>query len=105
MVIGPKKLMEKIQSDERDLVARLEQKIDSSLAGNFDGKSSVIHYRFDAECEALRQFVLEGLLEKYRSQGWSSVQIGCSYGQRDEGWKYIEFRYNADENPRRSRDR
>ncbi len=108
MAISPKKLMEKIQSGEKDLVARLEQKIDSSLARNFDGKRGVIYYPFDAECEALRPFVLKRLLDKYRSQGWSSVKIrsrndGIHY--YDEGTKYFEFKYNTDENTRQNVDR
>lgn len=99
MVIGPKVLIDQIQQDEQEKVERLEQKIDESIRKSFGGQGSCI-YHFDADCYALRSFVLEGFLDKYRAQGWSSVKIRSRNDGRqyyDEGTKYIEFKYRADE--------
>ena len=84
MVIGPKKLVEKIEQKESDVIKNLETKIDDALVKNFDGRHASVGY----EPGQVRKFVLDGLLDQYRGAGWDVKITG---DQRDGD--YIHFTY------------
>jgi len=84
MVIGPKKLVEKIEKKEADAIRNLENKIDEALTNQFDGRHASVGYN----TEGVRGFVLDKLLDQYRDAGWD---VKITDDQRDGD--YIHFTY------------
>lgn len=72
MVIGPRDLEKKIETQEADKVRLLEEKIDGKLVERYQGTDEFwILVNSD---ELPRKMILNQMMKKYESQGWVKAE-------------------------------
>ena len=69
MVVNPENLVQKIEHHEAQRIAAVEAYIDKTLETAFDGTKAIVPG--DHGFRGMRDFVLKGLLDRYRAAGWN----------------------------------
>jgi len=81
MVVNPENLVQKIEHHEAQRIAAVEAYIDKTLETAFDGTKAIVPG--DHGFRGMRDFVLKGLLDRYRAAGWN---IKYQSDQREGSW-------------------
>lgn len=89
MVVKPTELINLVTNEEKEVIKRLEKRIDDYLTKDFRGSGSLA-FGINEDFRTLRIPTREKLLSKYRQAGWNVKEIS---DQRDGD--YIEFSYNV----------
>ena len=89
MVVKPNELANLVTKEEKEVIKRLEKRIDDYLTKEFRGTGSLA-FGINEDFRNLRIPTREKLLDKYKQAGWNVKEIS---DQRDGD--YIEFSYNV----------